>query len=82
MKKSSSTIIAAFAVVFAMACNSNPENTGSSTPVDSTNLTGAPAATYGAQDPANPSAPKYEGGTDTGLKANTASHEDSMKGRQ
>lgn len=73
-------ILAAFLLASCslIACNSNPDNMGSSTPIDSSNLYGAPGATYGADNPADPKPPKYEGQYDTGMQANTMNHDDSV----
>ena len=66
--------------IIAVSCVSRDEQ-GSSTSIDSTNLHGTAPATYGADDPANPSPPVYEGNLDTGLQPNTMSSEDSAKMR-
>jgi hypothetical protein len=65
--------------IAATACT-DLDNQGSSTPIDSTNLNGTAPATYG---PASVDTvyPRYEGQNDDGLRANTASSEDSMAGR-
>jgi hypothetical protein len=63
-----------------ISCNNTED--GSSTPIDSTNLHGTAPATYNEDDPANPDHPVYEGSTDTTLKANTISSEDSAKGKR
>lgn len=68
--------------LFALAsCGTSPENTGSSTPIDSTNINGDAPATYGAADPANPDSSRAQGANDTGLRANTAGSQDSAQGR-
>ncbi len=52
------------------ACNAqNGNNTGNSTPIDSTNVNGTAPATYGGDNPANDTLPKNNVG-DTGTKAN------------
>jgi hypothetical protein len=73
------TLLLATIVSFATASCGNTEE-GSSTPIDSTNLHGTAPATYG-DDTSNH--PVYEGNMDTTdrLPANTASSEDSAKGR-
>lgn len=73
--------IVAFATlsVMIMACGTNLENTPSSTPIDSTNLTGEAPVKYGPIDPANPDSPRNQGAHDTGLRANTMNTEDSMR---
>lgn len=74
-----------FAASFALlttACGNNPENNASSTPIDSSNVHGTPGAQYGPDNPAAANAPKYEGSTDTGLRANTVSSEDSLQNRK
>jgi len=65
----------------AVSCNNNPENNGSSTPIDSTNLTGAAPATYGADNPASPDSPRNQGAYEEGIRANNASSQDSMKNK-
>lgn len=62
---------------FITACNNRPENNGSSTPIDSSNVNGTAGAQYGADNPAAPASPKNEGSNDSGLRANTASSADS-----
>lgn len=75
--------VAVIAMMLAMAsCGNNPEVTNaSSTPVDSTNLTGAAPVEYGADNPAAPDSQKTQGTHEEGIRANNASSEDSMKGR-
>ncbi len=80
MKKITLSCFAIAAVVLA-SCGTSPENTGSSTPVDSTNLNGTAPATYGAHDPADADSSRAQGVADTGLRANTASSQDSAEGR-
>jgi hypothetical protein len=82
MKKLTHGLLA-FTIMFAMAsCGDNPEvSNASSTPVDSTNLTGAAPVEYGADNPAVPDSPKTQGAHEEGIRANNASSEDSMKGR-
>lgn len=73
--------LAVVATAFLASCDSNnPDNAGESTPVDSTNLNGTAPATYGAENPANATEQPHDG-YDTTLRANTASSEDSLKGR-
>lgn len=73
-------IIPAFVLATVLvACTNNPDNVGSSTPIDSSNVSGAPGATYGADDPASPNPPRYEGQYDTGLQPNTMNSQDSAK---
>lgn len=67
------------AMITASACNGTAEQ-GSSTPIDSTNLHGTAPATY-SDAPNDTMYPKYEGQGDDGLRANTASSEDSAEGR-
>ena len=83
MKKLKNGLLA-FAVLFALAsCGDNPENhNASSTPIDSTNLTGEAPVQYGADNPAVPDSPKTQGAHEEGIRANNASSEDSMKRRQ
>ncbi len=78
MKK---VILVAFATIAVMftSCGSNPDNTPSSTPVDSTNLYGEAPVKYGPINPANPDSPKTQGAYDTGMRANTMNAEDSMR---
>lgn len=78
MKKTKLIVLGAL-VVFLAACGTNPDNKGSSTPIDSTNLTGEAPAQYGPTNPADPEPPRYEGANDTGLRVNTASSEDSKR---
>lgn len=60
--------------------SNNPENAGESTPIDSTNLHGTAPATYGPENPATTGEVPHDG-YDTSLRANTASSEDSAKGK-
>ncbi|RYE22892.1 MAG: hypothetical protein EOP51_12110 [Sphingobacteriales bacterium] len=77
------SILAVGLLIGAASCaGNNPENNASSTPIDSTNVNGTAPATYGADNPAQPDSPKYEGGANAAdAKANTRSSEDSAKGR-
>ena len=62
-----------FVSVIAASCgNGTP---ASSTPVDSTNATGAAPVTYGGDS----TYPVNEGSYDTGMQHNTMSHEDSVR---
>lgn len=63
------------------SCTNDPDKMGNSTPIDSSNLHGAPGATYGPDNPAAPDAPRYEGQFDTGMQPNTMNSEDSEKAR-
>ena len=72
-------LLAAAAITIIAAACTDADNQGSSTPIDSTNLHGTAPATYGPA--ADSTYPKYEGQDDEGLRANTASSEDSMQGR-
>lgn len=56
-------------ILFASCNASNGNNTGNSTPIDSTNLNGTAPAVYGPDNPANDTLPKNNVG-DTGTKAN------------
>lgn len=78
MKLVPTLIFAALVSTTSLSCGNSEE--GSSTPVDSTNMYGTAPATYG-DDTSN--YPVYEGNMDTSdrLPANTASGEDSAKGR-
>lgn len=67
------------AIISVSACN-DPDGQGSSTPIDTTNIRGTAPATYG-DAPNDTTYPKYEGQEDEGLRANTASSEDSAAGR-
>lgn len=80
MKKLQYLILACSVGLTFSSC-ADPGERGSSTPIDSTNLNGTAPATYGAT-PADTVHPKYEGQSDSGLRANNASAEDSMKGRK
>ena len=82
MKHLKLNILAFAAMAALVSCGNNPDNTAGSTPIDSTNISGEAPAQFGPHDPANPTPPVYEGSTDSGLRANTASKEDSMKNRQ
>ena len=64
--------------ILAWSCNDPETHNGSSTPIDSTNLEGTAPATYGADDPADPDAPRYDGRFDTSIRANTSSEADSI----
>lgn len=78
MRKITLVAIATLAVIIT-SCGSNPENTVSSTPIDSTNLNGEAPVKYGPVDPANPDSPRYQGAHDTGLRINTMSSADSNR---
>ena len=77
MKKTTFALVAALAMCLA-SCGSNPENSVSSTPIDSTNVNGTAPVQYGPVDPASPDSPRYQGAFDTGARANTLSHQDSV----
>ena len=82
MEKLRNGILAMIILIGAAACNGdNKGNNASSTPIDSTNATGAAPAVYGADDPANPDSPRNQGSFEKGNRVNTASSEDTMKGR-
>jgi hypothetical protein len=68
-------------LVFATSCTDNPDKMGNSTPIDSTNVTGAAPATYGGDNPASPDSSRSQGAFEEGIRANTASSEDSAAGR-
>lgn len=74
-------VLIAFSILCAgfMSCTNDPDNRGSSTPIDSSNLHGAPGATYGPDNPIDPKPPVYEGQYDTGMQPNTMNHDDSVK---
>ncbi len=62
--------LALSALVLITSCGNNPENMGNSTPIDSTNVSGAAPATYGGDNPAiDPDSNRTNVG-DTGTKAN------------
>ena len=65
-------LILVIGISFSVAsCGNNPENIGSSTPIDSTNVKGAAPATYGPNNPANDERDSNRNNTnDTGTKAN------------
>ncbi|MBS1772607.1 MAG: hypothetical protein JST82_07095 [Bacteroidetes bacterium] len=71
--------VALSTMLFVLSCGNNPDNHGSSTPIDSTNLNGTAPVQYGAQDPANPDSPRNQGAFDKDPKANTLNHDDSVK---
>ena len=53
------------------SCGNNPQNIGSSTPIDSSNVKGYAPATYGPNNPANDERDSNRSNTnDTGTKAN------------
>ena len=52
------------------ACGPSGENTGHSTPIDSSNVKGSAPATYGADDPAQKPDSNRTNVNDTGTKAN------------
>lgn len=63
-------LILLFLVTAAMACEPNKgENIGHSTPIDSTNVNGTAAATYGPDDPAYKPDSNYNNVNDTGTNA-------------
>jgi hypothetical protein len=68
-----------FAVAILASCGGKPQNTGTTTPVDSTNMYGTAPVEYGAKDPAKPVNDYHGGAFDTGMKANTMNHEDSVR---
>ena len=81
MKTIQYLLLAAFLSVAVCSCVDDAEQ-GSSTPIDSTNLNGTAPTEYKASNVANDTAyPRYQGRYDTGLRANTASTEDSVSGR-
>jgi len=55
-----------------VSCNNN--NTGHSTPIDSTNLNGTAPATYAPNNPANDQDTNKTNLNDTGTKANNVHH--------
>ncbi len=80
MKKQIMSIAGCVSLLLAIAsCGGEAKNSVSSTPIDSTNLTGEAPVQYGGVNPANPDSPRYEGAHDTGKRANTMSGEDSIK---
>jgi hypothetical protein len=79
MKKLSLIISSIILAAGITACTNNPDKMGSSTPIDSSNVNGAPGATYGPDNPASPNPPRYEGQYDTGLQPNTMNSQDSTK---
>ncbi len=81
MKTIQYLLLAAFLSVAVCSCVDDDEQ-GSSTPIDSTNLNGTAPAEYKASTTASDTAyPRYEGQYDSGLRANTASTEDTVSGR-
>jgi len=52
------------------SCGTEPENQGTSTPIDSTNTFGTAPATYGADDPTEDVLKNKENFSDTGTKVN------------
>ena len=82
MKKLKYAILAMVILLGAASCSSgNKGNNASSTPIDSTNASGAAPAVYGADDPANPDSARNQGSFEEGNRVNTTSSEDTMKGR-
>lgn len=69
--------LAILSAVVIASCTNDPNQRGGSTPIDSSNLEGAPGAVYGPDNPANPNPPRYEGQYDTGMQPNTMSSDDS-----
>lgn len=62
----------AFVALALSACGSNQgEDTGASTPIDSTNMQGTAPATYGGENPANYQDTVLENSSDTGTKIST-----------
>ena len=61
------------------SCSSNPEKKATTVPIDSVNLNGDAPVDYGAKDPANPKSAIDPDAVDTGLKANTMNHADSVR---
>lgn len=59
--------------IFAAACNNN--NTGHSTPIDSTNVNGTAPATYAPDNPANDQDTNYANSSDTGSNPSNLHHE-------
>ena len=59
----------------------DPDNSGSSTPIDSTNQYGTAPAEYGPDDPTEDEE-QYQGIEDSGLRVNTVSGQDSAEGRR
>lgn len=56
------------AIIVASCAPNDPENRGSSTPIDSTNLNGTAPATWGADNPANDQDTNYANSSDTGTR--------------
>lgn len=69
-------IVTAF---LAASCANSAENNATSTPTDTTNVNGTAPVTYGPDSTAqgNPNGPTNSV-ADTGLRANTANHDDSV----
>lgn len=78
MKSIKRLALVIFLGITAAACGNNDNNNANSTPIDSTNITGAAPATYGTD---SMNSPAYQGGNDTGMRANTMSREDSIRER-
>lgn len=70
-------IVTAF---MAASCANNAQNNATSTPTDTTNINGTAPVVYGPDSPAsaNPNG-AMNSVADTGLRANTTSHEDSVR---
>jgi hypothetical protein len=68
------------AALLVMSCTgNNPERKATTVPIDSVNLNGDAPVDYGPRDPANPKPAIDPDSRDTGMKANTMNHEDSVR---
>lgn len=67
-------------VALLLASCGDPDDSGTSTPVDSTNQYGTAPAEYGPDDPTKDET-RYQGAEDSGLRTNTVSGQDSAEGR-
>lgn len=61
-------------LVIFISCGNQGDETGKSTPIDSTNVKGTAPATYGGDDPANIQDTNRTNVDDTGSKANNVSN--------
>ena len=58
------------ACLLLFSCQSNNDNRGTSTPIDSTNDQGTAPAVYGGDNPANDQDTNYQNSSDTGTRIN------------
>ncbi len=79
MKKLRFVIAISLTVLLASCAGNDPDNHGVSTPIDSVTLNGTAPVEYGPKDPNEANRPLDPDTRDTGMKANTMNHDDSVR---